>query len=88
MVDASPFTECFMDHLINSMNSNHPSSLPLFHFPLITNPVTSHIPFSLPVLRLITVKRIYVLKWMKVAVSCVDCSEVLLVCFTVDCCCH
>jgi hypothetical protein len=88
MVDASPFTECFMDHLINSMNNNHPSSLPLFHFSLITNPVTSHIPLSFPVLRLIIVKRISELKWMKVAVSCVDCSEVLLVCFTIDYCYH
>ena len=88
MVDASPFTECFMDHLINSMNNNHPYSLPLFHSPLFTNPVTSHIPFSLHVLRLIIVKRIFVLKWMKVVVSCVDCSEVLLVFFIVDCCCH
>ena len=48
MVDASPFTECFMDHLINSMNNNRPFSLPLFHFPLITNPITSHINFSTP----------------------------------------
>jgi hypothetical protein len=77
-----------MDHLINFMNNNRSSSLPLFHFPLITNPVISHIPFSLPVLRLIIVKRIFVLKWMKVAMSCVDCREVLLVCFTVDCCCN
>jgi hypothetical protein len=88
MVDASPFEEYFMDHLINFMNNNHSYSLPLFHFSLITNPVTSHIHFSLPVLRLITVKRILVLKYMKVVVSCVDYSEVLLVCFTVDCCCH
>jgi hypothetical protein len=29
-----------------------------------------------------------VLKKMKVAVSCVDCSEVLLVLFIVDCFCH
>jgi hypothetical protein len=29
-----------------------------------------------------------VLKWMKVAVSYVDCSAVLLVFFIVDCCCH
>jgi hypothetical protein len=77
-----------MDHLINFMNGNHSSPLPLFHFPLITNPITSHIHLSLPVLRLITVKRIYVLKWMKVAVSWVDCSEVLLVFFIVHCCCH
>jgi hypothetical protein len=48
MVDASLFAECFMDHLINFMNNNHLSSLPLFHFPLITNPVTSHIHFSTP----------------------------------------
>jgi hypothetical protein len=88
MVDASPFIECFMDHLINSMNNNRLSSLPLFHFLIITNPVTSHIPFSLPVMRLITVKRISVLKRMKVAVFGVDYSEVLLVFFTVDCCCH
>jgi hypothetical protein len=48
MVDASPFAECFMDHLINFMNSNRSSSLPLFHFLLITNPVTSHIHFFTP----------------------------------------
>jgi hypothetical protein len=78
----------FMDHLINPMNNNFPFSLPLFHFPLITNPVTSHIHFSLPILRLITDEKVYVLKWMKVAVSCVDCCEVLLVHFTVVCCCH
>jgi hypothetical protein len=50
-----------MDHLINFMNSNCSSPLPLFHFLLITNPVTSHIHLSLHVLILITVKRIYVL---------------------------
>jgi hypothetical protein len=88
MVDASPFAEYFMDHLINFMNNNRSYSLPLFHFPLITNLVTSHIHFSFHVLRLITIKRIYVLKYMKVAMSCVDCNEVLLVCFIVDCCCH
>jgi hypothetical protein len=48
MVGASLFTECFMDHLINFMNSNGLYSLPLFHFPLITNLVTSHIHFSTP----------------------------------------
>ena len=36
--------ECFMDHLINFMNSNCSPPLPLFHFMLITNP--SHIPYS------------------------------------------
>jgi hypothetical protein len=48
MVDASPFVECLMDHLINLMNNNHSSSLPLFHFPLIKNPVTYHIHFLTP----------------------------------------
>jgi hypothetical protein len=37
-----------MDHLINSMNNNYSSSLPLFYFPLITNLVTSHIHFFTP----------------------------------------
>jgi hypothetical protein len=48
MVDASPFAECFMDNLINFMNNNRSSSLQLFHFLLITNPVTSHIHFFNP----------------------------------------
>jgi hypothetical protein len=37
-----------MDHLINSGNNNCSSSLPSFHFPLITNAVTSHIHFFTP----------------------------------------
>jgi hypothetical protein len=48
MVDASLFTKCFMDHLINFMNNSHLYSLSLFHLPLITNLVTSHIHFSTP----------------------------------------
>ena len=38
----------FMDHLINLMNSNSLSSLPWFHFPLITNPITSPFHFFTP----------------------------------------
>jgi hypothetical protein len=77
-----------MDHLTNFMNSNHYSSLPLFHFLLITNPVTSHIHFPLPILRLITIKRISVLKQSKMVVACMDYNDVLLVFFVIDCCFH
>jgi len=38
----------FMDHLINLMNNNHHSSLPWFHFPLITNPITFPFHFFTP----------------------------------------
>jgi hypothetical protein len=48
MVGASLFAECFMDHLINFMSSNRLSSLPLFHFPLITNPITFSYSFFIP----------------------------------------
>jgi hypothetical protein len=37
-----------MDHLINFMNNNRYPPLPLSHFPLITNPFTSHIHFFTP----------------------------------------
>jgi hypothetical protein len=70
------------------MNSNPSSSLPLFHFPLITNPVTSHIHFLTPCSEIDYSKDNSVLKKMKVAMSCVDCSEVLLVFIIVDCCFH
>jgi hypothetical protein len=66
----------FMDHLINFMNNNHSLSLPLFLFSLITTPSPSHIHFSLPVLKLITVKKNYVLKQLEVAVSWLDYSDV------------
>jgi hypothetical protein len=65
-----------MDHLINFMNNNHSFSLPLFHFPLITTPSPSHIHFSLPVLKLITVKKISLLKQLEVALSWLDYSDV------------
>jgi hypothetical protein len=42
------FSQNVMDHLINFMNSNRFSSLPLFHLSLITNPVTSYIHFFIP----------------------------------------
>jgi hypothetical protein len=44
MVDASPFAECFVDHLINFMDSNRPSSLPFFS--LSTNYKPRHLPYS------------------------------------------
>jgi hypothetical protein len=47
-----------MDYLINFVNSTHSHSPPLFHFSLITTPSPSHIHFSLPVLKLIIVKKI------------------------------
>jgi hypothetical protein len=62
LVEVVPFTEWFMAHLINFMNNNHSFSLSLFFFPLITTPSPSHIHFSLPVLKFITVKKIYVFK--------------------------
>jgi hypothetical protein len=76
LVEAVPFTKWFMDHLINFMNNNHSFSLPLFFFPLITTPSPSHIHCSLPVLKLITIKKIYVLKQLEVAVSWLNYSDV------------
>jgi hypothetical protein len=70
------FTEWFMDHLINFMNSNHSHSPPLFLFSLITTPSPSHIHFSLPVLRLITVKKNFVLKQLAVVVSWLNYNDV------------
>jgi hypothetical protein len=78
LVEVVPFTEWFMDHLINFMNNNHSLSLPLFHFFLITTPSPSHIHFSLPVLKLITVKENFVLKQLEVTLSWLDYSECFL----------
>jgi hypothetical protein len=80
MVDASLFAACFMDHLINFMNNDCSSFLPLFHFPLITNPVTSHIHFFTPCSEIdYSQEIVLVSRQLKVAVSCVDYSDVLLV---------
>jgi hypothetical protein len=76
LVEVVPFTKWFMDHLINFMNNNYSFSLPLFHFPLIKTPSPSHIHFSLPVLKLITVKKIYVFKKLEVAMSWLNYSDV------------
>jgi len=51
LVGVFPFTEWFMDHLINFMNNNRSLSLPLFLFLLIKTPSPSHIHFSLHVLK-------------------------------------
>jgi hypothetical protein len=77
-----------MDHLINFMNNNHSFSLPLFHFPLITNPIAFPYSFFTPCSEIDYSQENLVLKQLKVAVSCLDYNDVLLVYFTVDCCCH
>jgi hypothetical protein len=66
----------FMDYLINFMNNTHSLSPPLFLFSLITTPSPSHIHFSLPVLKLITVKENFVLKQLEVTFSWLDHSDV------------
>jgi hypothetical protein len=76
LVGVFPFTEWLYDYLINFMNNTYSLSPPLFHFSLITTPSPSHIHFSLPVLKLITVKKIFVLKQLEVAVSWLDHSDV------------
>jgi hypothetical protein len=70
------FQNGYMDYLINFMNSTCSHSPPLFLFSLITTPSPSHIHFSLPVLKLITVKKNYVLKQLAVAVSWLNYSDV------------
>jgi hypothetical protein len=66
----------FMDYLINFMKNTRSLSPPLFHFSLITTPSPSHIHFSLHVLKLITVKKNYVLTKLEVTVSWLDHSDV------------
>jgi hypothetical protein len=70
------FQNGYMDYLINFMNNTRSHSPPLFLFSLITTPSPSHIHFSLPVLKLITVKKNYVLKQLEVAVSWLNYSDV------------
>jgi hypothetical protein len=65
-----------MDYLINFMKSTHSHSPPLFRFSLITTPSHSHLHFSLPFLKLITVKKTYVLKQLAIAVSWLNYSDV------------
>jgi hypothetical protein len=65
-----------MDYLINFVNSNRSHSPSLIHFSLITTPSLSHIHFSLPVPKLITVKKNYVLKQLAVAVSWLNYNDV------------
>jgi hypothetical protein len=65
-----------MDCLINFMNNTRSHSPPLFLFSLITTPSPSHIHFSLPVLKLITVKENSVLKQLAIAVSWLNYSDV------------
>jgi hypothetical protein len=65
-----------MDYLINFMNSTRSHSPPLFHFSLITTPSPSHIHFSLPILKLITVKENFVLKQLAVVVSWLNYNDV------------
>jgi hypothetical protein len=70
------FQNGYMDYFINFMNNTCSHFPPLFLFSLITTPSPSHIHFSLPVLKLITVKKTIVLKQLAVAMSWLNYSDV------------
>jgi hypothetical protein len=65
-----------MDYLINFVNSTRSHFPSLFSFSLITTPSPSHIHFSLPVLKLIIVKKNYLLKKLAVAMSLLNYNDV------------
>jgi hypothetical protein len=65
-----------MDYLINFMNNTRSHYPPLFRFSLIITPLPSHIHFSLPILKLITVKENSVLKQLAIVMSWLNNNDV------------